>query len=305
MRISKSIQILQKSIEAANAAIELYNKPIFSYRDECFSILMINAWELLLKAKKVKENGNNIKVLYVKEKFKNKKGNSTKREIYKRNRTNNYLTQSINELIASEIDDENLKSNLTLLIEIRDNAIHCINKSNLLGMHYLEIITATLSSYQTALKEWFSRFVVDDRMFIIPVGFNLPKEFKLTKGVSKEEKNILKFISEQRNNTSNTSDFDIALNIEVKFLKSNDENAQKIVYSENGIPISINAEDDFTRKYPLSYDELISKLKKRYKNFKQDKAFYVLKKTLEKKWQICKSKISRFSKTKRNKKNIL
>ena len=32
------------------AAIEIYNKPAFQYRDECFVILLLNAWELLLKA---------------------------------------------------------------------------------------------------------------------------------------------------------------------------------------------------------------------------------------------------------------
>ena len=32
------------------AAVEIYNKPQMSYRDECFVILLINAWELLAKA---------------------------------------------------------------------------------------------------------------------------------------------------------------------------------------------------------------------------------------------------------------
>jgi len=32
------------------AAIEIYNKPQIEYRDECFLILLVNAWELLLKA---------------------------------------------------------------------------------------------------------------------------------------------------------------------------------------------------------------------------------------------------------------
>ena len=50
MKYSRSNIVLQKSIEAAKAAIELYNKPEFPYRNESFSILMINAWELLLKA---------------------------------------------------------------------------------------------------------------------------------------------------------------------------------------------------------------------------------------------------------------
>ena len=33
------------------AAIEVYNKPDFKYRDESFAILAINAWELLIKAR--------------------------------------------------------------------------------------------------------------------------------------------------------------------------------------------------------------------------------------------------------------
>ncbi|WP_410482689.1 DUF3644 domain-containing protein [Undibacterium sp. Jales W-56] len=31
-------------------AIEIYNKPRFEYRSECFVILLLNSWELLFKA---------------------------------------------------------------------------------------------------------------------------------------------------------------------------------------------------------------------------------------------------------------
>ena len=54
MAKSKYSLLLEKSIQAVLSAIELYNKPVFSYREESFSILMVNAWELLLKAKKAK-----------------------------------------------------------------------------------------------------------------------------------------------------------------------------------------------------------------------------------------------------------
>ena len=46
------------------AAIEVFNKPSFSYREESFAILAVNAWELLLKAKVLAENGNQMKALY-------------------------------------------------------------------------------------------------------------------------------------------------------------------------------------------------------------------------------------------------
>jgi uncharacterized protein DUF3644 len=46
-----SDDIAQKSVQAAISAIEIYNKPNFSYREEAFALLMTNAWELLIKAK--------------------------------------------------------------------------------------------------------------------------------------------------------------------------------------------------------------------------------------------------------------
>ena len=35
--------LLEKSVHAALSAIEIYNKPDFKYREESFSILMVNA----------------------------------------------------------------------------------------------------------------------------------------------------------------------------------------------------------------------------------------------------------------------
>ena len=52
-----------KSIQAALSAIEIYNKPDFKYREESFSILMVNAWELLLKAKIAADNSERIESL--------------------------------------------------------------------------------------------------------------------------------------------------------------------------------------------------------------------------------------------------
>lgn len=46
-----SQQMAMKAESAMAAAIEIFNKPSFSYREETFVILMLNAWELLLKAK--------------------------------------------------------------------------------------------------------------------------------------------------------------------------------------------------------------------------------------------------------------
>ena len=57
--------LIEKSVACAVSAIAVHNKPDFKYREETFSILMINSWELILKAKLIKAANNNIKVIYV------------------------------------------------------------------------------------------------------------------------------------------------------------------------------------------------------------------------------------------------
>ena len=63
-RKSKYSYLLEKSVNAAISVIEIYNKPDFKYREESFSILMVNAWEILLKAKIVYDNNNNLKSIH-------------------------------------------------------------------------------------------------------------------------------------------------------------------------------------------------------------------------------------------------
>ena len=63
---SRNRAMLEKSISAMIAAIETYNKPDFKYREDTFSVLCINAWELLFKAKVLQLASNQVKALYVK-----------------------------------------------------------------------------------------------------------------------------------------------------------------------------------------------------------------------------------------------
>ena len=62
---SLSKELLDRAVLAMVAAIEIYNKPGFPYRNESFTILAINGWELLLKAKWLDLHGNKKRSLYV------------------------------------------------------------------------------------------------------------------------------------------------------------------------------------------------------------------------------------------------
>lgn len=59
--------LCEHSVNMALSAIEIYNKPNFAAREQIFSILMANAWESLLKATILKDSGNHLTALYVKD----------------------------------------------------------------------------------------------------------------------------------------------------------------------------------------------------------------------------------------------
>jgi hypothetical protein len=60
MRQPRWKALVDKSIAACCAAIEIYNKPVVPHREETFAILVVAAWELLLKARLIQENGNQL-----------------------------------------------------------------------------------------------------------------------------------------------------------------------------------------------------------------------------------------------------
>src|SRR5690606_33272697 len=59
--------LLNKSVSSMLSAIEIYNKPNFSYREESFAILAVNSLELLFKAQLLRACRYKLQYLYVME----------------------------------------------------------------------------------------------------------------------------------------------------------------------------------------------------------------------------------------------
>jgi hypothetical protein len=171
-RKSKYSYLLEKSVNAAISAIEIYNKPDFKYREESFSILMVNAWETLLKAKIVYDNKNNLKSIHsIDTSAKKKNGEPFKRPKYKVNRSGTYMTIDIFSAIKKLKLETRLAENIELLVEIRDNAIHFFNESKLFEKKVLEIGTASLKSYVQCANEWFSYDLTQYNFYLMPISF--------------------------------------------------------------------------------------------------------------------------------------
>ena len=140
---SRSRQLLEKAVAAMISAIEVYNKPDFKYREETFSILAINAWELLLKAKWLDLNDNKIRSLYV---FTNKKkadGTDYKYPKVKLTGCGNPFTHSL-EYLATILRDQNILDraaylNILALREVRDSSTHFYNANPLFAQQLQEV----------------------------------------------------------------------------------------------------------------------------------------------------------------------
>lgn len=280
MAKSKYRMLLDKSIQAVLSAIELYNKPIFSYREESFAILMVNAWELLLKAKRLKDNRGKITCLYIPISKTTKAGKPRQRQKYKITKSGNFMTIGISELLEQEIEDKNLKLQLETLVEIRDNAIHFMNSSKYFEKQLLEVAVASLKSYKLVAYEWFDESLDRYDLFLIPIAFSIPQTFNAENLLLETEshKKLLDFISKQRLQEDSESEHDIALVVDVKINRA--KQGAQVRFDKTGAPIYQDTEEVFKNKYPLDYQTLLAKLKTRYLDFVQNKEFHQLKKDI-------------------------
>ena len=294
-RKAKYQHLLEKSVQASLSAIEIYNKPDFKYREESFSILMVNAWELLLKAKILQDNNNDLKSLYIIDKEqKRKNGTAFKSPKFKTNRADNFLTIEITRAVNLLSIDERLKENILLLVEIRDNAIHFYNDSKLFEKKVLEIGTASLKSYVESVKEWFVYDLSQYNFYLMPLSFYHPHEWK-SYSINQEDtqhQNLLNYISEveKRFPSDVRAKHNISLILETKFVKSKSINAIPVRYTkDNGtITISIDSEEKFADKYKWTFrDDLVTKLKERYSDIAFDRRFRSIINELEKNPNYC------------------
>jgi len=221
-----SSDLAEKSVQAAISAIEMYNKPAFSYREEAFSLLMTNAWELLLKAKWLLDRAGAIESLY--EMVKNDAG----ADVPKENRSGNpishgliYLARRMSEDKTTGIEKATYDS-LLVLTEIRDSAAHLVNKDLYISRRVQEIGTASLRNYLILATAWFKLDLSIYNFFLMPISFY--HGFEAAEPVSRahypeQVQKLSAYIDEREETDSNDNQGQhVALHIETKFVRGKD-----------------------------------------------------------------------------------
>ncbi len=155
-----SRHLVRNAKSALLAAIEIYNKPGFQYRDECFVILLLNAWELYLKALISK---NKASIYYPK---KPKQPYRTLSMVDAFAKAERFFPKKVGYLPVS--------ANLRLLSTYRDNAVHFYNERDF-GVLIYSLGQTSIVNLKDLLAENFRLNLEKDISWqLMPLGLKPP-----------------------------------------------------------------------------------------------------------------------------------
>ena len=291
---SRSKELLDRAIAATVAAIEIYNKPDFPYRSETFCILAINGWELLLKAKWLKENGNKIQSLYVKRYGTNSDGSKSKRKTIKRTRAQIPFTHGLDYLADILVGQKQLdpiaKDNLDALIELRDISVHFFHQSeSALAESLQEIGAASLKNFVLTVQEWFAYDLSDFNFYLMPLAFvELPRQAEAIV-LNREERNFLRYVQHLEERTKrDDSEYAFMINYEVKLTRSKAKDVPEFRVTNNPDATEVRmSEEQILENYPWDYRELTDRCRKRYQDFKANARYHNIRKPLHENEKLC------------------
>ncbi len=292
MKVNKTYRsLLDKSINSMLSAIEIYNKPNFNYREETFAILAVNSWELLFKAELLKSSNYKIKSLYILEPVLKKDKTPSTRFKPKLNRSKNPITVSLFEAIErlrkkSKAINQNLFKSIESIVELRDNAIHFHNEKAI-SKQLQELGFACIKNYMNLIKEWKIDIDLSQyNFYLMPLAY-VDSKIESEAILTDSEIKYIDFLKDKIKDSDNTDNkYDVAISIDISFKKSNSIEGIGMKNDKDGVPITLT-EEDITKKFPLTHEDLRTKAGSRYTDFKYNKTFHTHIRAIKTNEKLC------------------
>jgi hypothetical protein len=146
------------------SAVEVYNKPQMTYRDEITVMMVVNAWELALKATLRQSNRS---IFYPK----------TRGDRYRSITLDDSLGRvAAGKLWPAEIDGVAVTANVKALSEYRDRAIHLYNAKGLGAVIY-PFLQQNVLNYRDFMLAKFKKDLADSMTWqLLPLGATAPAD---------------------------------------------------------------------------------------------------------------------------------
>ncbi len=284
--------LVKNSIAAYFAAIEIHNKPNIAYRYETVTLLMMNAWELALKA-------------YVRKYIKTRSIFTPKGHTISADLALDYVTDHRNGKKKNSFTA--VKENILKIEDYRNSIAHFYCDE--IEPYIFMLVARSALNYVEFIKAFFSKDIMaDEGLFILPLGFKLPfkPEDFLSKNVAKyaASPEAQRFISDIVNVISDLKDngiedsivlgFDLYLESVKKVTNSDilaaittadqaDVNVnlnKKIQFSGDASQVMNLNDEQFRSKWKYNHTDLVAWCRKNIKDFKCGNKFNDAKKSI-------------------------
>lgn len=256
----------------ALAAIEVYNKPNFHQREQVFTVLIVNAWEALLKAKLLQDANNKMSTLYVKEGSR-----------YKRTRSGRPITIDVR-VAAQRCSLPNVvMTNLDHLVETRNAATHLTAQSEFLPLLVFSLGSASLKNFAELARQWFGSTLSEYNLFIMPLGFVYPFRSATVVEIRSEPADIatiLKAVAEDQEKGLDEDGFSLICEIKTSLVSA------KKLTTEAHLTASVDPADPtaaiikrmkLTDQYPLSHTEAWLEIRKSLPDFPRNRMIEIIR----------------------------
>lgn len=246
--------------EALLAAIEVYNKPLVSYREQTLALLLVNAWEILLKARIVQSNGNNLSSIYQREGRR-----------FKRNADGSHRTLGLHQTMARVSIGPAIRQSLAGLLLVRNQAAHAGELSDEFRQMVHAFGAATIQNFVTCADKWFDLSV---RMpYFLPVGF-LTGEGPAQTAANATQRLLLTRLQEiAATQVDDDSEFAITLHLDVRLNPDFSGGGSIGVTADPRAPKVRLSGEKILEKYSLTYSDVVSECRRQIPGFKQARDF--------------------------------
>ncbi len=238
-------KLIGRSLDAFTLALEVYNRPSMKNRVEAFAIMMVNAWELLLKAEILKVDGYE-KIFY-----------DDDRSI------------SVTDALKRRLQEKDpVRINLETLIDLRDQAVHLLIPE--LQSQLSRLFQATVLNYQTRYKNEMGNAPLSGQsvgMLSLVLDGPKPEIALIQKQYGKHTANSISRFINQFDKTAkeiDSTEFTIPIDYRLALVKREDESDLSLSVGDEGEgAIIITKTKDPELTHPYRTKEALDEINKR------------------------------------------
>ena len=259
---SISLEMARSSKAAMLAAVELYNKTAFEYREEAFCVLIVNAWEVLLKARIVSRNNDEIETIFLRDST----GNISRSSL-----TNSPLTISLDRALNECDAPSAVKKNVQTLSGVRNEITHLGPLHPDLRQKISQFGTASVANLSTLLQRWFNEPI--EGTYLLPVGF-IGNAVGVVADPSRRQNQLLRDLQSIASNSEDEDeDFSVALSVRIEIARASGGGGTIGISSDPNAPRVTISDDELLELYPDTFDDMVEACGNRYQDFKRNADF--------------------------------